>query len=162
MKTTLTIVLLILTLSLKGQDSLVFVINGERVYKVVDKEKFKLNPYIPPAVLIFVAGAFEGVQDHLAFHSTSNHPFFGQDSWKNKYIDKDPSKGKTFRGKYLVFTTDGFHAAKWGKNLFTMGAIVSHVSIGGKKRWHQYVLEGLAYWAINRISFNITYQALQQ
>lgn len=125
------------------------------------KYKFRVKEHILPASLIFVAGALEGVQDHLAFHNRSNHPFWGQNSYLNKYKDRDPSKGKTFRGKYLVFTTDGFHLMKFSKNLFTMGAVATKISLSGKKRWHIYILEGLAYWAVNRLSFNITYNAFK-
>lgn len=123
--------------------------------------KFTWKENLIPAACIFVAGISEGVMDHLAFHNTSNHPFWGQNSWTNKYRNHDPEQGETFRGKYLVFTTDGFHLMKMSRNLFTMGAIVTKVSLTNKKKWYYYVLEGLAYWGVNRLGFVITYQSLK-
>lgn len=122
--------------------------------------KFKLKEHLIPAACIFIAGVSEGAMDHLAFHNKSNHPFWGQNSWMNKYHNHDPAQGETFRGKYIVFTTDGFHLMKMSRNLFTMGAIVTHVSMSGKKKWYYYLLEGIAYWGVNRIGFVITYNSL--
>lgn len=118
--------------------------------------KFELEKELPSAICAFIAGGFEGVQDGLAFHNKSNHPFWGQNSWLNKYKNHDPAQGKTFRGKYLIFTTDGFHAAKFANHLFAMGAIALHVT-NGKRKWYVIVLETLSYWAINRLSFTLIY-----
>lgn len=71
-------------------------------------------------IFILVAGAAEGVKDKLNFHYDKSifsnwnqrfwNPFY---SWRNKYIDKDPLKGESFRGKYFVATTDGWHLMKF-------------------------------------------------
>ena len=127
-------------------------INAEAQYK------FKIKEHIAPASLIILSGFCEGIQDGLAFHNKSNNPFWGQESWRNKYRNRDPLQPKTFRGKYLIFTTDGFHLAKFGNHLFTMGAITLHLT-NGKRKWYVYVLEGLSYWALNRIAFNLTYNS---
>lgn len=121
-------------------------------------QEFKLKEHIAPASAVFVAGCFEGVMDGLQFHYDGSHPFWQPDiSWRNKYINKDPNQGKTFRGKYLVFTTDGWHLMKFGRNLSIFTAIT--LKIGEeKKKWWVYLVEGASYWIINRVGFNITYK----
>ena len=117
----------------------------------------QIKKYIVPASLVFVAGGFEGAMDGLQFHYDKPNLFWNPDiSWTNKYRNNDPLQGKTFRGKYLVFTTDGWHLMKFGRNAFTMGAIVT--AIGEKRKWWVYIVEGLSYWTINRIGFNLTYK----
>ena len=71
-------------------------------------------------LLLLVAGLAEGVQDKINFHYDRsifkywNKLFWDiNQSYLNKYIDRDSSKGETFRGKYLVFTTDGWHLMKF-------------------------------------------------
>jgi len=116
----------------------------------------QIKKYIVPASLVFVAGGFEGAMDGLQFHYDKPNQFWNPDiSWKNKYKNNDPAQGKTFRGKYLVFTTDGWHLMKFGRNAFTMGAIVT--AIGEKRKWWVYIVEGLSYWTINRIGFSLVY-----
>lgn len=117
----------------------------------------QIKKYIVPASLVFVAGGFDGIMDGLQFHYDKPNQFWNPDiSWTNKYKNNDPLQGKTFRGKYLVFTTDGWHLMKFGRNSFTMGAIVT--AIGQKRKWWVYIVEGLSYWTINRIGFNLTYK----
>ena len=71
-------------------------------------------------ILLLIAGIAEGIQDKINFHydksifSSFNKNFWNiSDSYLNKYVDKDSTKGKTFRGKYLVFTTDAWHLMKF-------------------------------------------------
>lgn len=106
------------------------------------------------AAFVLLAGCFEGVMDHLQFHYDKNDQFWSPGrSWKNKYKGGDPANGMTFRGKYLVFTTDGWHLMKFGRNLFIMAAL----TVGSlPASW--LVLTLLTYWAINRIGFNLTYK----
>lgn len=70
--------------------------------------------------LLLVAGAAEGVKDKILFHYEKSLFYVWDDefwnpknSWRNKYINRDVSKGESFRGKYLTFTTDGFHLMKF-------------------------------------------------
>jgi hypothetical protein len=92
----------------------------------------------------------------LQFHYDKPNQFWNPDiSWVNKYKNGDVSQGMTFRGKYLVFTTDGWHLMKFGRNMFIMGAIVTN--FGEKRKWWVYVVEGVSYWAINRAGFNLVY-----
>lgn len=119
-------------------------------------QKIELKKYIVPASLMFVAGGFEGAMDGLQFHYDKPNQFWNPNlSWTNKYKNNDPLQGKTFRGKYMVFTTDGWHLMKFGRNAFTMGAIVT--AIGEKRKWWMYIVEGVGYWGINRLGFNLIY-----
>lgn len=110
-----------------------------------------------PAASFFVAGLFEGVMDGLQFHYDKPNQYWNPSlSWVRKYKNNDPAQGMTFRGRYMVFTTDGWHLMKFGRNAFTSAAIV--LSIGEKKKWYKYVIDGVTYWAINRVGFNISYK----
>lgn len=119
--------------------------------------QFKLKEHIAPASLVFVAGLAEGVMDGLQFHYDKPNQFWNPDlSWRNKYKNHDPAQGKTFRGKYLVFTTDGWHLMKFTRNSTLFAAFT--LKFGEKKKWWVYIVEGLSYWTINRIGFNISYK----
>lgn len=120
-------------------------------------KKYKWKKQILPAALIFVAGGFEGAMDGLQFHYDKPNQFWNPDiSWTNKYKNNDVAQGKTFAGKYMVFTTDGWHLMKFGRNLFTAGTIA--IKIGEeKKKWYIYIAEGLSFWLVNRVGFNLVY-----
>lgn len=120
-----------------------------------------IKKHIAPSALVFAAGAFEGAMDHLQFHYDGSDPFWQPDiSWKNKYRNQDPAQGMTFRGRYMVFTTDGWHLMKFGRNATLFAAFT--IKLGDKKKWYIYLAEGAAYWAVNRAGFNITYKFLNR
>lgn len=121
--------------------------------------QFKIKREAIPLTTTFLAGLAEGVQDYLAFHNSGTSHFWGMDSWKNKYRDGDPAKGETFRGKYLTFTTDGFHLMKFTKNLFQTATIV--LKFNEKKKWYYYLIDGVIYWGVNRAGFNLTYNFIK-
>ena len=124
--------------------------------------QFKAKEHIAPAALVFASGAFEGVMDHLSFHDDGNSQFWSPSiSWRNKYKGGDPANGKTFAGKYMVWTTDGWHMMKFGRNLTMFAGFTLKLTSGTKKRWYWYAVEGVSYWAINRAGFNLTYKLLQ-
>lgn len=83
--------------------------------------RLRLGYYLIIGILFALfSGAAEGVKDKINFHydksifSKWNESFWNPFiSWRNKYVDLDTSKGQTFRGKYLVFTTDGWHLMKF-------------------------------------------------
>lgn len=117
--------------------------------------------HIAPGVLVFLSGAFEGTMDHLQFHYDKHDQFWNPDiSWVNKYRNHNTEDGLSFRGKYFVFTTDGWHLMKFGRNA-TMFAAFTFKLGEPKKKWHQYIVEAAAYWAVNRIGFNATYKLLK-
>jgi len=123
----------------------------------VSGQSFKAREHVAPAVLVFAAGAFEGVMDHLQFHYDKPNQFWNPStSWRNKYRNRDVSQGMTFRGKYLVFTTDGWHLMKFGRNATLFTAFT--LKIGEKKKWYWYLAEGAGYWFVNRVGFNLTYK----
>lgn len=127
----------------------------------VSGQSFKMREHVAPGILVFTAGMFEGVMDHLQFHYDGSHQFWQPDiSWRNKYKDRDPANGKTFAGKYFVAATDGWHLMKFGRNatLFTAFAI----KLGERKKWYWYIVEGAGYWAVNRVGFNVTYKLLNR
>lgn len=167
------IILIVLVLTAKrcnGQDSTqtIFLfpvgdpgIDCGNIPAIIDSPKtFELKKHIVPASLVFVSGAFEGVMDYLQFRYDKGNDYWNPDiSWVRKYKNKDPNQGKTFAGKYLVWTTDGWHLMKFGRNL-TMFAGITLKFTEQKKKWYWYIIEGVAYWSINRIGFNITYNLL--
>jgi hypothetical protein len=120
------------------------------------KQKVDKKNLVITAALGLASGGFDGAADGLAFHNTSNHPFWGQNSYLNKYKNHDPVQGETFRGKYLVFTTDGMHLMRFGRNLFTAGAVAIQFT-GKKQKWWVYALQGCTFWAFNRVGFNLVY-----
>ena len=125
-------------------------------------QKYEWKKNMPSAALVFAAGMFEGAMDHLQFHYDRPNQFWNPDiSWRNKYKGGDPANGKTFAGKYMVWTTDGWHMMKAGRNVSLFTGFVLHISQTSiKKRWYWCVLEGLGYWTINRVGFNLTYNLL--
>jgi hypothetical protein len=129
---------------------------------VHESRTFKAREHIAPAALVFVSGAFEGVMDHLQFHYDKPDQFWNPDiSWKNKYKGGDPANGMTFAGKYMVWTTDGWHMMKFGRNLTMFAGFTLKVTTGTRKKWYWYVVDGVSYWAINRAGFNLTYHILK-
>lgn len=119
---------------------------------------------IPVLVTMFLAGSFEGMMDNLQFHYDKPDQFWNPDlSWKNKYKNHDPLQGPTFRGKYFVFTTDGWHLMKFGEHLCITTAICLKAiySAGYRKKWYWYVFEGLTYIAANRAGFYLTYNIIK-
>ena len=130
---------------------------------VHESRTFKAREHVAPAVLVFASGAFEGVMDHLQFHDDGNSQFWSPSiSWTNKYKNHDVAQGKTFAGKYMVWTTDGWHMMKFGRNLSMFAGFAIHINQTSiKKRWYVYILEGVSYWAINRAGFNLTYHLLK-
>lgn len=124
-------------------------------------QQFDWKQRIPSASLVFAAGGFEGIMDHLQFHYDRPDPFWNPDiSWKNKYRGGDPANGRTFAGKYAVWTTDGWHLMKAGRNSTLAVAIVLHPKEKGRK-WWSYALEAIGYWAVNRAGFNVTYNLIK-
>lgn len=125
---------------------------------LVSGQQFKPKQHIAPAVLVFAAGAFEGVMDGLQFHYDKPNQFWNPDiSWQNKYRNRDVSQGMTFRGKYLVFTTDGWHLMKFGRNATLFTAFTFKIG-EPRKKWYVYLCETAGYWFINRIGFNLSYR----
>lgn len=124
---------------------------------------FKVREHVAPAVLVFVSGAFEGSMDFLDFYYDKPNQFWNPDiSWTNKYKNRDVAQGKTFAGKYMVWTTDGWHMMKFGRNLTMFAGFTLKLSTSKKQKWYLYIAEGVSYWAINRAGFTLTYNLLNR
>lgn len=127
------------------------------------QKEFKVREHIPAAVCSFLAGAFDGIADGLDHHFDKQDYFWNPDlSSNNKYKNRDPKQGRSFPGSttWLVWTTDGWHLMRMGRNLFTTGAIVFSIA-GEKKKWYWYIVQAAAYSLINRIGFHISYSQFQ-
>lgn len=125
---------------------------------------YKVKEQAPILVCTFIGGVFEGAMDQLDFHYSKPNQYWNPDlSYVNKYIDHDPTKGTTWRGKYLTFTTDGWHLMKFGNHMSLMTAVMlkSVFSFGVKKKWYWYVMEVLTYWGANRLGFQVTYNLIK-
>ena len=86
-----------------------------------------------PAVLAFTSGVCEGVMDGLQFYYDKDNQFWNPDiSWVNKYKGRDPQNGLSFRGRFFVWTTDGWHLVKGIRN--TSGTLAIVFSFGEPKK----------------------------
>lgn len=127
--------------------------------------KLKLKEHIIPVSLMLLSGASDGLRDAVLFKNDRvltklkvNQHWWGPESWKNKYKNGDPLQGAKFPGStsLFVFVTDANHFFKFTNNLFTAGTIA--IKIGQqRKKWWVYIVEGLAYWGVNRVGFYLTY-----
>lgn len=117
--------------------------------------------YILTGIFILLAGMAEGAGDGFAFHNKSNNPFYGIDSWKNKYKNRDPLQGQTFKGKYFVFLTDGFHMAKFINHFFLYSSFpllsIAIHNTYSLYHWWIFVLVALGLWVLRGIGFTIVY-----
>ena len=121
-------------------------------------QQFKIRDHIAPAAAVFVAGCFEGAMDGLQFHYDRPNDFWNPDiSWIRKYKNRDVAQGLTFRGRFMVWTTDGWHLMKAGRNASLFTGFVLRISPGKKQKWYWYVVEYISYWGINRAGFNLVY-----
>lgn len=129
--------------------------------------KFKPKQHIAPAVLVFLAGASDGLNQVLAYQYQSfkkafpgaNDRYWSKEiSFLNKYKNNDPAQGPKFFGSTgpLVFLTDGYHLTRFTERLFLAGAFA--VKIGqDKKKWYYYIAEAVGYWLVNRVGFCAVY-----
>jgi hypothetical protein len=113
--------------------------------------------YLILSILVLLAGCAEGAADGLAFHNHSTNKFWGENSWTNKYKDHNPSKGKTFIGKYFVFLTDGWHLLKLINHLCMFSAIGVSALVPAPSHWYEYVLIGVGCWGLRGLGFTIVY-----
>ena len=83
----------------------------------------ELKGEISTCLMMFVAGAADGVSQDLLFHyheferstGLTGAQYWDPDlSWRNKYKDGDPENGAKFFGSttFLVGLTDGYHASR--------------------------------------------------
>jgi hypothetical protein len=112
--------------------------------------------------LSFASGLCDGTAEHLKFHYTGNSTYWNPNlSWTNKWKNGDPLQGERFwqSSRALVWTTDGYHLMRHGRNIFAMSAIVIH--IGEKKKWYLYGVDYFANFISYTIGFTVTYELLK-
>lgn len=145
---------------------LVICCHGQQVQPV--PKKLHIGNYVLSGSLVFLAGAADGLNQALSFHydavksrfpGMNDHFWAPSVSWCNKYKNGDPQQGRAFPGSttWLAFTTDGYHMTRFAEHLLLSGAIA--VKIGGfsKMKWWGYLLQGAAYWLVNRAGFAVVY-----
>lgn len=129
--------------------------------------KYQIKKQALPAALVFLAGAADGLNQVLAYQYPkfkkafpgANDRFWSKEiSFLNKYKNRDPAQGAKFPGSRgpLVFLTDGYHLTRFGERLFLSGAFALKIT-QDKRRWYWYILEGCAYWLVNRCGFALIY-----
>ena len=121
---------------------------------------------ILPASLSFAAGAAWGTNQTLVHHNAAffrafpgaNRRFWGVDSWKNKYNDFDPAKG---RNAVPIWFTDGQHLTASTTQVLVFGAGLS-IGIGEKRKWWHYAADAgisfVAYSAGNALTYNVVFR----
>jgi hypothetical protein len=88
-------------------------------------------------------------------------PFFGPDSWKNKYKHNDPAMGPAFPGSTTIFvaTTDFWHLMDLSNSAFLIGAGVMIVQPNSPK-WHKLV-DALLIGTTRLVAFNVVYNSMR-
>ena len=112
--------------------------------------------------LTFASGLCDGTAEHLKFHCTSSSTYWNPNlSWVNKWKNGDPAQGEKFwqSSRALVWTTDGYHLMRFGRNMFAMSAIVFH--FGKPQKWYYYLIEFATNYLAYTVGFTITYELLK-
>jgi hypothetical protein len=124
--------------------------------------------YLLSAIFLFGAGLSNGVMDSLQFHFERTvfadpakfDPQFWNPalSWSNKYKDHTPANGEAFLGSstFLVFTTDGWHLAKFIMLKFFVLAVLAF-GFGGRLYFSE--VSDWVKMIIGFVVFTLCYQA---
>lgn len=158
MKKVLTLLLLLISVAMQAQ----------QVDLKLEPPKPK-NNYVIIGTLALLSGAADGINQKISFHydefkqrfpGSSDQFWNPAISWTNKYKNHSPEEGRRFflSTSALVWTTDGYHLTRFVSHAATAGAISVKIVQYKKKKWYIYVAEGLGYWIINRVGFNLTYK----
>lgn len=119
--------------------------------------------------LCFTAGMCDGTAEKLKFNPDAFfHCFPGASqqywntslSWRNKWQNGDPAQGERFwqSSRALVFTTDGYHLMRMGRNVLIMSSIVFH--IGQPQIWWKYLVDiGVNYFSYT-LGFSFSYDLI--
>lgn len=136
--------------------------------KLAQPERWRLNGNkILTGSLVLVSGMAKGLNETLEFNwhgfaavfpKANPKWFWPQESFKNKYKDRDPDKGAKFplSTSVLVFTTDQYHLDNFIHRSALTAALV--IKIGeGKKPFKQYLYDFLYYTATYQLGFGSVY-----
>lgn len=93
-------------------------------------------------ILFALAASCNAVMDVIQFRPNrnifpKNNWWVKEESWKNKYVDRDPSKGFKLWGlaEYIVWPFDAWHFFKSIMIYSLVFAIVIHVPLTNKWYW---------------------------
>lgn len=127
-----------------------------------------ITQYILPAILMLLAGMADGFRDASIFHTDAvikkwklNRRFFDYTiSYLNKYVDRNPHNGESFRGRWLVFTTDSIHLYKFIQNRSLFLALVLLIAITQNQHlyWWHYIAIFFGCYFFNRLGFLVIWE----
>lgn len=121
-----------------------------------------------PVLTMFLAGAVNGVNQDLLFHyhefentfPNANREFWDPSiSWRNKYLNGDPSQGAAFPGSttFLSGFTDGYHATVGARNVL----ITTSICLSPRtKGWKPFLTKTLMYSVSYGLGFELVYGKL--
>lgn len=129
--------------------------------------QFHLKEEYPSLITSFLAGAFEGTGETLKWHYFDFEKIFPranknywdpEHSWKNKYKNGLVEEGPKFPGAntFLVWTTDGYHAVKFGRNMMLTTTLALH-PFHKKRKWYDYAIDMAVHTLAYQIGFHSTY-----
>lgn len=128
----------------------------------------ELKGEISTCLMMFVAGAADGVSQDLLFHyheferstGLTGAQYWDPDlSWRNKYKDGDPAKGAKFFGSttFLVGLTDGYHASRSLRDSMVILSLINSKKSKSKK---ESVKKAVLYTASYGAGFTLVYDFL--
>ena len=117
---------------------------------------------------MFLAGAVNGVNQDILFHyhefestfPNANPQFWDPDiSWRNKYLNGDPTQGEKFLGSSTIFAgfTDGYHSTILARNLFITTSICLSPQTRG---WKPFLTKTFIYSLSYGLGFELVYAKL--
>ena len=123
---------------------------------------------IAPITTMFLAGALNGINQDLLFHyhefestfPNANPQFWNPElSWRNKYLNGDPTQGEKFPGSSTVFAgfTDGYHSTILARNLFITTSICLSPQTRG---WKPFLTKTFIYSLSYGLGFELVYSKL--
>jgi len=135
----------------------------------VKSQTLSLKEEWPSIVTSALSGGFDGTAETLKFHYPQFKKTFPnakpeywhmETSWVNKYKNGDPNQGPKYLGSttFLVWTTDGYHLARFGKNTMMLTTFLIHPR--QKKKFKHYLLDIAVHTAAYHIGFYSTYNIL--
>jgi hypothetical protein len=127
----------------------------------------------------FISGFIDGTVESINYHyyngfklrcPKANDKFWNpEQSWKNKYMNGDPTKGEKFMGSTtcFAFTTDAYHMLRTSKRTidgvsicYLMNDDVCNKRLSKKKRFKAAVKDFAVLTAIRCVGFHLSYSYL--
>lgn len=103
-------------------------------------------------ILLLLAGFSDGTNDAVIAGHFKEHPFWGINSWKNKY------KYGYWRREVFTFTTDGFHLTKIITPACYSTAIA--INIYQPQDWTLLVVKGMIAFFVFRAGHEVAYKII--